>query len=124
VSFPALSVVLGGFSSTLPVTSLATATAVAMCFSPEKDCTAFAVVAIDRAEAQIPVNAYGLTTSSKTVEALIQARRRGVDVRAIADRTTPCERKSGLRPLAVAGVPIWIDDSVRIAHAKSRSPGR
>ena len=44
---------------------------------------------------------------------------RGVDVRVIADRTTPCERKSGLGPLAEAGVPIWIDHSVRIAHAKS-----
>ena len=37
-------------SSTLPVASLATATAVAMCFSPEEDFTAFAVDAIDRAE--------------------------------------------------------------------------
>jgi hypothetical protein len=119
VFFAALSIVLGGLSSTLPVTSLATATAVAVCFSPEEDCTALAVDAIDRADQQILVSAYGLTTSSKTVEALIQARRRGVDVRVIADRTTPCERKSGLGPLAEAGVPIWIDDSVRVAHSKS-----
>ena len=90
-----------------------------MCFSPEEDCTALAVDAVDRAEKEILVSAYGLTTSSKIVEALIHARRRGVDVRVIADRTTPCEQKSGLGPLAEAGVPIWIDSSVRIAHSKS-----
>jgi phosphatidylserine/phosphatidylglycerophosphate/cardiolipin synthase-like enzyme len=93
--------------------------AVAVCFSPEEDCTALAVDAIDRAEIQILVSAYGLTTSSKAVEALMQAKLRGVDVRVIADRITPCERKSGLGPLAEAGVPIWIDNTVRIAHSKS-----
>jgi hypothetical protein len=119
VFIPALSLALGALSFAVPVSSLGTGVAVAVCFSPEEDCTALAVDAIDRAEIQILVNAYGLTTSSKTVEALIQARRRGVDVRVIADRTTPCERKSGLGPLAEAGVPIWIDDTVRIAHSKS-----
>jgi phosphatidylserine/phosphatidylglycerophosphate/cardiolipin synthase-like enzyme len=115
----ALSLALGAVPSALPVASLGTEAAVAVCFSPEEDCTAFAVDAIDRAETQILVNAYGLTTSSRSVEALIQAKRRGVDVRIIADRTTPCERKSGIGPLAEAGVPIWIDHAVRIAHAKS-----
>ena len=117
--FTALSIVLGGLSSTLPVTSLATAAAVAVCFSPEEDCTAFAVDAIDRAESQILVNAYGLTKSSSTVEALVRAKQRGVDVRLIADRTTPCERNSGINPLARAGIPIWIDHGARIAHSKS-----
>ena len=112
-----LSLAIGALSSLLPVASLGTGVAVAVCFSPEEDCAAFAVDAIDRAETQILVNAYGLTTSS--VEALIRAKRRGVDVRIIADRTTPCERKSGIGPLAEAGAPIWIDRSVRIAHSKS-----
>jgi phosphatidylserine/phosphatidylglycerophosphate/cardiolipin synthase-like enzyme len=67
----------------------------------------------------ILVNAYALTTSSTTVDALIRAKRRGVDVRVLADRTTPCERHSGLGPLAEAGVPVWIDYSARIAHSKS-----
>jgi hypothetical protein len=67
VFFTALSIALGGLSSTLPVTSLATAAAVAVCFSPEEDCTALAVDAVDRAEQQILVSAYGLTTNSKVV---------------------------------------------------------
>ena len=101
--FAALSIVLGGLSSTLPVTSLATATAVAVCFSPEEDCTAFAVDAIDRAEAQILVSAYALTTGSSIIEALVRAKQRGVDVRLIADKSTPCERASGIEPLVASG---------------------
>jgi phosphatidylserine/phosphatidylglycerophosphate/cardiolipin synthase-like enzyme len=115
----ALSLALGALSSALPVAALRTGVAVAVCFSPEEDCTAFAVDAIDRAETQILVNAYGLTTSSSTVEALIRAKQRGVDVRLIADRTTPCGHTSGIGPLAHAGIPIWIDHSARIAHSKS-----
>jgi phosphatidylserine/phosphatidylglycerophosphate/cardiolipin synthase-like enzyme len=114
----ATSLAIAALSPVSSVASLPTGAAIAVCFSPEEDCTAFAVDAIDRAETQILVNAYGLTTSSSTVEALIQARRRGVDVRIIADRTTPCERRSGVGPLAEAGVPIWIDRGVRIAHSK------
>ena len=80
---------------------------------------AFAVDAIDRAESQILVNAYGLTAGSGVVEALVRAKQRGVDVKLIADRTTPCERGSGIEPLARAGVPVWIDRDVRIAHSKA-----
>jgi phosphatidylserine/phosphatidylglycerophosphate/cardiolipin synthase-like enzyme len=65
------------------------------------------------------VSAYGLTTSSGIVEALIRAKQRGVDVRLIADKTTPRERASGIEPLAAADVPIWIDAEARIAHAKT-----
>jgi mitochondrial cardiolipin hydrolase len=37
----------------------------------------------------------------------------------IADRTAPCGRASGIDPLAAAGIPVWIDDKARIAHAKT-----
>jgi phosphatidylserine/phosphatidylglycerophosphate/cardiolipin synthase-like enzyme len=86
---------------------------------PEEDCAAFAVRAIDNAESEILVSAYGLTTGSGIVEALVRAKRRGVDVRLIADKTTPCGRSSGIEPLVAAGVPIWIDDQARIAHEKA-----
>lgn len=88
-------------------------------FSPEEDCAAFAARAIDNAEREILVSAYGLTTGSGVVEALARAKGRGVDVRLIADKTTPCIRASGIEPLAAAGVPIWIDDQARIAHQKA-----
>jgi len=119
VLFSTLSLALGALAFGIPASSLGTGAAVAVCFSPEEDCTAFAVDAIDRAETQILVNAYGLTTSSSTVEALVRAKKRGVDVRLIADRTTPCGHNSGIDPLARAEIPIWIDHSARIAHSKS-----
>jgi hypothetical protein len=56
----------------------------AVCFSPEADCAAVAVRAIDGAEREIFVSAYGLTTGSGVVEALARAKGRGVDVRLIA----------------------------------------
>jgi phosphatidylserine/phosphatidylglycerophosphate/cardiolipin synthase-like enzyme len=93
--------------------------AIAVCFTPEEDCAAFAVRAINNAEREILVGAYGLTTGSGIVEALVRAKERGVDVRLIADRSTPCERDSGIEPLAAAGVPVWIDAHARIAHAKT-----
>ena len=69
---------------------------VAVCFAPEEDCAAFAVGTIDRARRQILVSAYNLTTGSGIVEALVRARERGVDVRLIADKRTPCERNPGI----------------------------
>jgi phosphatidylserine/phosphatidylglycerophosphate/cardiolipin synthase-like enzyme len=89
------------------------------CFAPESDCAAFAVQAIDRAQREILVGAYGLTTGAGIVEALLRAQRRGVEVKLIADKTTPCGRNSGIDPLASAGVSVWIDHSARIAHAKT-----
>ena len=44
---------------------------------------------------------------------------RGVDVRLIADRSTPCSRNSGIPLLVNAGVPIWIDDEAWVAHEKA-----
>jgi phosphatidylserine/phosphatidylglycerophosphate/cardiolipin synthase-like enzyme len=115
----ALSFALAALSPLVPAASMASGVAIAVCFSPEEDCAAFAKRAIDNAEREILVGAYGLTTGSGVVEALIRAKQRGIDVRLIADKTTPCERNSGVELLAAAGVPIWIDDQSRIAHAKT-----
>lgn len=93
--------------------------AISTCFAPEEDCAAFAVQAIDQARRQILVSAYNLTIGAGIVEALVRARSRGVDVRLIADKRTPCERNTGIDALAQAGAPIWIDHVVPIAHAKT-----
>ena len=114
-----LSLALATLTPALPAASVTSGAAIAVCFSPEEDCAAFAVRAIDNAERQILVGAYGLTTGSRIVEALVRAKGRGVDVRLIADKTTPCPATNGVEPLAAAGVPIWIDGQARIAHAKT-----
>lgn len=113
--------VLLAFLLALPPIAVAAAPSATIqtCFAPEADCAALAVRAIDRAEHEILVGAYGLTTGAGIVEALLRAHRRGVDVKLIADKTTPCGRNSGIDPLANAGVPVWIDYVARIAHAKT-----
>ena len=110
-----------GLVAAIPATTSAAAPTATIdtCFAPESDCAAFAVRAIDHAQREILVGAYGLTTGAGIVEALLRAHRRGVDVELIADKTTPCGRNSGIDPLASAGVPVWIDHSARIAHAKT-----
>jgi phosphatidylserine/phosphatidylglycerophosphate/cardiolipin synthase-like enzyme len=112
---------LFAFAAAIPGTAAAAAPSATIetCFAPESDCAALAVRAIDRAQHEILVGAYGLTTGSGIVEALLRAHRRGVDVKLIADRSTPCGRNSGIDPLAGAGVPVWIDHIARIAHAKT-----
>jgi phosphatidylserine/phosphatidylglycerophosphate/cardiolipin synthase-like enzyme len=88
--FPvAFSLALGAFAPVLPASSVASGAAIAVCFSPEEDCAAFAVRAINNAEREILVGAYGLTTGSGIVEALVRAEERGVDVQLITDKTTP-----------------------------------
>jgi len=86
---------------------------------PRRTAPAFAVNAIETAAQKILVSSYALTAGSGIVEALVRAKQRGVDVKLIADKTTPCEYKSGIDPLTRAGVPVWIDQGVRIAHAKA-----
>ena len=87
--------------------------------APEENCAGFAARAIEGAECEILVSAYRLTVGSGVVGALIRAKERGVDVQVIADRGAPRGRAGGIDPLAAAGVPIWIDDRARLAHAKT-----
>ena len=86
-----------GFVATLPVTALAAAPSATIdtCFAPESDCAAFAVRAIEHAEREILVGAYGLTTGSGIVEALLRASRRGIDVKLIVDKTTHVAATAG-----------------------------
>ncbi len=119
VKSAALLLVLNTASVLVPAAATVPGATVAVCFAPEENCAAVAVGAIDRARRQILVSAYNLTTGSGIVEALVRARERGVDVRLIADKRTPCERKPGIDALIRAGTPVWIDYEVPIAHAKT-----
>ena len=115
----AIPLALAVLPSALPISSTVTDATVEVCFAPENDCAGFVERAIEAADREILVSAYRLTVGSGVVGALIRAKERGVDVRVIADRSAPCGRASGIEPLAAAGVPVWIDDRARIAHAKT-----
>lgn len=88
------------------------------CFAPEGQCAAMAIREIDAAEHRVLVNAYALTGGAGFAEALVRAKERGVEVEVIADRGVPCERHSGVPMLVEAAIPVWIDQRVRLAHAK------
>jgi phosphatidylserine/phosphatidylglycerophosphate/cardiolipin synthase-like enzyme len=103
---------------TFPLISGAFAAGTVTCFAPGQDCSVLAAGAIEAAEHEVLVHAYVYTTGSGIPEALIRAHDRGVDVRLIADRSTPCARQEGVSALAVAGVPIRIDVHARTAHER------
>jgi phosphatidylserine/phosphatidylglycerophosphate/cardiolipin synthase-like enzyme len=91
VLYALLSFALGATAPIQPAASITTRVSIATCFAPEENCSAFAVDAINGAEREILVGAYSLTVGSGIPEALARAAKRAVDVRVIADKTTPCD---------------------------------
>ena len=86
-------------------------------FSPNGGCTDAVVSAIDQAKKSVLVQAYSFT-SAPIAQALVDAKKRGVDVRVILDKSQRTERYSGATFLANEGVPVSIDAAHKIAHNK------
>ena len=87
------------------------------CFTPGQDCTGLIVDQLDHATMRVLVQAYGMT-SEPIMQALAQAKRRGVDVRVLLDKTNEQERYSAATFLINQGIAVLIDDKVAIAHNK------
>jgi phosphatidylserine/phosphatidylglycerophosphate/cardiolipin synthase-like enzyme len=88
-------------------------------YSPE-DAPLDRVVALyDRAKRYIYVSVYGLT-SPRAVEALVAAKKRGLDVRMITDqeRTQDVKQRSALHTLRLAGIPIRVNQHDGLMHLK------
>ncbi len=87
-------------------------------FPPWDDAQKQLIQVLDDACEQILVQAF-LLTSREVAAGLLDAHRRGVDVRVLADATqhagTP---SSALSKLALAGIPVWLEDRYRHAHNK------
>jgi phosphatidylserine/phosphatidylglycerophosphate/cardiolipin synthase-like enzyme len=94
---------------------------VSACFVPPENCAAQIVAAIDAATTEIRVQAYAFT-SPPILGALASAKRRGLDVQVVLDRSNDHSasepRYSGATFMANAGVPVWIDTHAGIAHNK------
>ena len=101
---------------TVPV--LPAAGTVEVYFTPWDDAQAALVAAIEQARQQVLVQAFVL--SSRTIAAsLIQAYRRGVDVRVLADQRQHTDVEgSQLVRLVQAGIPVWLETRYRSAHNK------
>jgi phosphatidylserine/phosphatidylglycerophosphate/cardiolipin synthase-like enzyme len=93
-----------------------------VCFTPGQDCTGIVVDEIAGARRSILVQAYSFT-SVPILAALKAAHARAVDVEVIVDKTSARVSKSGSRYSAAtylsnAGIPVWVDTRVAIAHNK------
>ncbi len=87
------------------------------CFTPGEDCTSLIVQQINNAKSSVLVQAYSFT-SEPIIAALSQAKKRGVDVRAILDKSNEQERYSAATFLTNHGIAVLIDDKPAIAHNK------
>jgi phosphatidylserine/phosphatidylglycerophosphate/cardiolipin synthase-like enzyme len=91
---------------------------VELAFTPGDDATALVVKTLAGAKRQILVQAYSFT-SRDIAAALVAARRRGVDVRVIADREeTEKIDRNRIAEIAAGGVPVLIDGAHAAAHNK------
>jgi phosphatidylserine/phosphatidylglycerophosphate/cardiolipin synthase-like enzyme len=87
-------------------------------FSPWDDIEGLIVESLAGARQQVLVQAY-VITSRKIVGGLIAAKRRGLDVRVIADgRQHAATLTSRLGDLAAAGIPVWTESKYQNAHNK------
>lgn len=86
-------------------------------FSPDGQGQALIVQAIQEAKHEILVQAYGFTNKA-ILRALVEAHRRGVDVKVILDKSNQSRRYSGATYASNASIPVWIDYQVAIAHNK------
>lgn len=86
-------------------------------FSPSGGCTEAVVKEIDAARKTILVQAYSFT-STPIAKALVDAHKRGVDVRVILDKSQRTEKYSSADFVQHAGIPTWIDAQHAIAHNK------
>jgi phosphatidylserine/phosphatidylglycerophosphate/cardiolipin synthase-like enzyme len=87
-------------------------TEIAVCFTPEygmtPSCTQEVVDALTSAKKSILVQAYSFT-SAPIAKALVDAHRRGVEMKVILDRSNRTAHYSAATLLAHAGIPVWID---------------
>ena len=100
-----------------PVILPATGT-VQVAFTPGDDAGKLIADAISGAHRQVLVQAFSFT-HHRIAEALITARRRGVDVKVIADKEqTEKIPTSVIARIAAGGVPVFLDSGHTSAHSK------
>lgn len=88
-----------------------------VCFTLDQDCTSKIVSAIDDARSNIWVQAYSFT-SRPIGKALVLAKKRGVNVQMIFDKSVLSHKAGAANYFARYGIPIWIDKQPAIAHNK------
>ncbi|GLK66745.1 phospholipase D family protein [Hansschlegelia plantiphila] len=99
------------------VTPMQAPAKLSVCFTPDHSCAPVLLQQIAAAQKEILVHAHNFTNRS-IMKALIEAKKRGVDVRVIMTSRHERVQSNALLTLAKAGLPIFIDDKARVAHNK------
>lgn len=86
-------------------------------FSPSGGATDLVVRTIESAKSSIRVAAYSFT-SKPIATALLEARKRGIDVRVVVDKSNATARYTAATFLANQGVPVRVDYRYAIMHDK------
>jgi phosphatidylserine/phosphatidylglycerophosphate/cardiolipin synthase-like enzyme len=98
-------------------TSLARASDTQVFFSPAGGCTEAVVSNLNHARSNVLVQAYSFT-SAPIAKAIVDAKKRGVNVQVILDKSQRTEKYSSADFLLHEGVPTFIDARHAIAHNK------
>jgi len=97
--------------------NLAQAGSIRVYFSPNGGCTDAILSQINQAKTEILLQAYSFT-SQPIARALIQAKKRGVKIIAVLDKSNRTQKYSAATFLKNMGIPVFIDDKHAIAHNK------
>jgi phosphatidylserine/phosphatidylglycerophosphate/cardiolipin synthase-like enzyme len=90
---------------------------ISVCFTPGENCAAEIVNEINTAKNTVLVQAYSFT-SAPIAKALVDAKKRGVDVKVILDKSQSSQRYSSSHYLARNNINTWFDFKHAIAHNK------
>lgn len=98
------------------VTRPASAAQLFTCFTPDENCTGFIVRAIEAAQSQLLVLGYGFT-SCPIIQAIGEAKDRGVDVKIILDRSNEQKRyPKEIAYLRSRGIEPLIDELIDLRY--------
>ena len=86
-------------------------------FSPKGGCTLAVVRELQGARQSILLQAYSFT-SAPIAAALVEAKRRGVLIEVVLDKSNKTGKYSSADFVAHAGIPTWLDEKHAIAHNK------
>lgn len=89
-----------------------------VCFTPGQDCTSLIIKTLSKAKKSIYVQAYSFT-SAIIAKALVAAKKRGVDVKIILDKSQIKKNKYSSATFFLNNhISTWVDDKPAIAHNK------
>ncbi|QEK90287.1 nuclease [Wolbachia endosymbiont of Chrysomya megacephala] len=88
-----------------------------VCFTPRENCTNLIIDSVGHAKKSVLVQAYQFT-SKPIAESLVQAKKRGVDIKVILDESQVRSKYSVINELFRQKIPIYIDYKPAISHSK------